>query len=138
MSALIDGEGENAAAQQVRRRGQSFVHRLLQALLIEAGIGAQALWCREIGNQKVDWAIPLRLHDELALEFQRGAEENRQGHGFSEQARDRHRIIVTGKDGVEHRPELHGTAAHIESLDLERNDIVVSGEIEFAEIGGHG
>lgn len=42
-----------------------------------------------------------------------------------------------GKDGVEYWFELYGVVVYIEVFDLEWNDIVVFGEIEFVEIGGY-
>ncbi len=41
---------------------------------------------------------------------------------------------MTRQDGVEHRPELHGAAAHVERADLEGHDMVVAGMAEFAEL----
>ncbi len=39
------------------------------------------------------------------------------------------------EDRIEHRAELDGAAAHIQTLHLERDDMVIAGEIELAEGG---
>ena len=90
---------------------------------------------REIGHQHVDRPVGPGLQDELAFEFQRGAEQHRQHAGFRQQAGDRLGIIVASEDVVEQRPELDGAAAHVQRADLERHDMIVAGKAEFAEFG---
>jgi hypothetical protein len=40
---------------------------------------------------------------------------------------------VAIEDGVDQRPELHGTTAHVETLHLKGDHTIVTGETEFAE-----
>ncbi len=42
---------------------------------------------------------------------------------------------MTPENTVEDRPELHGVAAHVQPVDLERHDAIVTGETKFAEFG---
>ena len=104
------------------------------ALLIEAGIGAQRLGRGEIGDQHVDRPVGAGLQDELAVEFERGAEQHGEHDGLGQQPRDRLRIVVAGEDLVEQRPELDAAAAHVERADLEGHDMVVAGKAEFTEL----
>ena len=55
---------------------------------------------------------------ELALEFQRGAEKRGQRHSLAKQARDGSGIGMPPDDGIQHRAKAHGTAAHIQRIDL--------------------
>ena len=54
MRALIDGEGQNAIAQQMLRLGQAVFLGNLQGLFIVAGIGAHPVRRREIGDDQID------------------------------------------------------------------------------------
>ena len=69
----------------------------------------------------------------LPLELQRGAEQHGQHADLGQQAGHRLGIVVARQDLVEHRPELHGAAAHVERPDLEGHDMIVAGKAEFAE-----
>lgn len=108
----------------------------IQRVLIEAGIGAHVLGCCKIRDQQVDRAVALGLDDQLAFELQRSAEQHGERDGFGQQPRDGGGIIVPAENGVEHRAELHGTAAHIQTFDLERQDMVVAGKADFTEFQG--
>ena len=131
--ALVDGEREHAAAEQLLRTVVAGSDRLGQPLAVEAGIGAQRVRRREVGDQHVDRPVGAGLQDELAAELQRRAEQHGEHADLGEQAGHRLGIVVARQDLVEHRPELDGAAAHVERPDLERHDMVVACKAEFAE-----
>ena len=132
--ALVDGEREHAAAQQLLRTVLGREATASASLLVvEAGIGAQRVRRREVGDQHVDRSVGAGLQDELAAELQRRAEQHGQHADLGEQARHRLGIVVARQDLVEHRPELDDAAAHVERSDLERHDMVVARKAEFAE-----
>src|SRR5690606_41639985 len=80
---------------------------------------------------------------ELALELERCAEQHRDHASLGQEPGNRLRIGVARQYCVEHGAELHGTTPYVERIDLEGNDMIVSGMVEFAESGapfgqGHG
>ena len=119
MNALVDGQRQDAAAEQLLRRGGAAGNRGVHPLLVEAGIGAQRLGRGKVGDQHVDRPVGAGLQDELAVELERGAEQNGQHDRLGQQPRDRLRIGMAGKNRVEHRPELDAAAAHVERAHLE-------------------
>ena len=134
MLALVDGERQHAAAEQLFGRG----HRrrrpaLVQPVGVETRIGAQRPRRREVGDQHVDRTVGPGLQDELALELQRRAEQHGDHAGLGQQPRDRLGIVVAVEDLVEQRAELDDAAAHVERPDLEGHDMIVAGKAEFAE-----
>ena len=108
--------------------------------VVEAGIGADAAAGAVVDDQHVDRAVGARLQDELAVEFQRGAEEHGEHRRLGEQPGDRRRIGVAGKDGVDHRAHLDDAAAHVDGGDLERAHGIVARRAErlVALLDGHG
>ena len=87
--ALVDGQRQNAAAKQGFGRGFANRGELGQPVGIEAGIGAQRAGRREVGNQHVDRPVGARLQDELAVELQRRAEQDRDDAGLGQQPGNR-------------------------------------------------
>lgn len=90
---------------------------------------------REIGDEEIDRAVALGLHSELAVELQRGAEQHRQHDHFGKQPGDGRGIVMALENGIEHGPELDGATAHIQTLHLKGDDMIIAGEIELAEGG---
>ena len=111
----VDGHGEMAVAEQppVGRQRLNLLRR-------EAGIAAQPARHLIVGYQQVDRPVGRGLKNELALEFERGAEQSGERHRFAEQLRYGFRIVVARQNGVDHRPELDQTPADVGLLRLER------------------
>uniref|UniRef100_UPI00311D4382 hypothetical protein n=1 Tax=Thauera sp. SDU_THAU2 TaxID=3136633 RepID=UPI00311D4382 len=135
MLALVDGEGEDALAEQLMRGGAAFRDRRVERGTVEAGIGAHVLRRGEIRDEEIDRPVALGLDNQLALELERGAEQHRQRDRLGQQPGDRQRIIVPSEDAVQHGAELDGATAHVQALDLERQDMIVAGESGLAEFG---
>jgi hypothetical protein len=120
VGAAVDGHREMALAQQ-----PSIGWQRVEPLLREARIAAQAARHLIVGDQEIDRPVGGSLENELALEFQRRAEQRGQRHRLAEQLRHGVRIGVARQDGVDHRPELHQPARDIRLFGLERQDEVV-------------
>ena len=125
-------EGQDAATEQFGGAGHPGRLGAGKAVLVEAGIGAQVPRRGEIRDKHVHRAIALGLDNQLAVELERGAQQDGQGDGFGQKSRHRLGVVMAAQNGVDHRTELHGTATHIEAIDLERQNSVVTGETRFA------
>ena len=125
MGALIDGHGEMTFAEQFARMRATLGDCPLEHVRIETRVAAQAIGRVEIDDDEVDRPIGLRLQDELALEFQRGADEGGQHHRFAQQPGDRLGVIVAAQDRIERLPEPDGAAAAIEAFQRKRDRDVV-------------
>ncbi len=101
--ARIDGDGEMPAAEQ-----RAFVEAAVgggrgKARLVAAHVAAHAPGSLEVDDEEVEDAVGLGLHDELAVEFQRGAEHGRQRHRLAQRLRDRIGHVVMRQDRVDGR-----------------------------------
>ena len=119
VGALVDGEREMAAAEQLRRRGAPRPTRG-EPLGVEARIGAHAVGRLEIDDQHVDRAVGARLQLKAAFELQRSAQQDGQHDHLAHQPRHRRGIGVAFEDAVDDGPEAHDAAARIEGFDRER------------------
>ena len=78
--APVDGHGEMALAEQPTIGG-----KLGQPLGREPCIAAQASRHLIVGDEQIDRPVGRGLQDELAFEFERGAEQRGERHGLAEQ-----------------------------------------------------
>ena len=107
--ALLDGEGEMAAAEQFRAAlGRS------ELLGIEARKGAQVIGRVEIDDDHVDQPVRAGLQLEAAGGLERGAEQHREHRRLAEEAGHRRRIFVLAQDLIERGAEPDDAAAYIE------------------------
>ncbi len=125
VAALIDGHGEMAAAEQFAAGGLAGRDRGRDALAVEARTGPHPPAGHVVDHQHAHRPVALRLQDEAAVEFQRGAEQDGERDGLAEQLGDRRRIVVPREDIVDRGAEPHHAAAQIERRHLERQDGVV-------------
>ena len=137
--AGIDRHREMTAAQQHLRAHRPAMNLLqrLHAFGVELGVAAHALAGHEIGDHEGDRAGALDLaafraraaglDDELALEFQRVADQRGDQRRLAHQARDGDGIVMGGHDGVGGRAKARHPAADGPTLQLENRDYVVAG-----------
>src|SRR3954465_10484397 len=83
ISALVDGHGEMALAEQLAG-GLA----IAKTACIKAGIGAQAIGRLEVDHQKGNRTIGPGLQDEATLELQGRSEQGRQHDGLAQQLAD--------------------------------------------------
>ena len=126
LDAAVDGHGEMTLAEQPPVGG-----KLGHPLGREARIAAQAARHLIIGDEEIDRSVGRGLEDELALGFERGAEQRGERHRLAEQPRHRFRIIVAREDGIDRRPELDQAPEHLGLLGLEGQDQIVRGDAEL-------
>src|SRR3990170_3292194 len=126
LEPAVDGHGEMAVTEQppVGRKRRKPLRR-------EARIAAQASRHLIVGDQEIDRSVGRGLEDELALEFERGAEQRGQRHGLAEKLRHGFRIGMAREDGVDRGPELDETARDLGVLRLERQDQIVLREAKL-------
>ena len=136
LRTLVDGHGEMAVTEQLAGRCGVGGDRRGDALGIEAGAGPHLARRGEIDHQHAHRSVALGLQDEAAIEFERGAQHDREHDRLAEQLCHRRRIIVAPQDGVDRRPEPHDAAAQIERLDRKRQDGVVEPRLRRAREPG--
>ena len=99
--------------------------RASHPLRVEAGIAAQPAGAFEINDEKRQWSVRLGLHDELAVELQRAADQRRQGEGLTQGLADRLGIVVPRQHLIDDATEPHQPPAHAGPVGAERQDQVV-------------
>ena len=121
--ARIDGHGQMAAAQQ-RFRRRAAVHGLGKVFAIEAGITAQVARRAVMHHQEAHRPLRLRLQNELAVEFQRGAEHRGKRDRLAQEQQNRLGIGVLGQNLIDRGAKPDEPAARPGCLQLERENVV--------------
>ena len=121
--ALVDGEGEIAAAEQLAAAGDGSARAAgLELLRLGAGIAAQRAGVGAVGEQHRHGAVALGLHAERAAEFQRRGERRRQRQRLAESRGHGRMVVVAGQQRVGERAEPDQAAAHRPARQVERRD----------------
>ena len=123
VGAAVDGHGEMALAEEGGHRAAEARRRARP----RSGHSRASSRHLIVGDQQIDRPVGRSLENELALEFERGAEQRGERHSLAEQLRHRLGIVMARQDGVDHGPELDQAADHVGLLRLERQDQIVCG-----------
>ena len=125
VAALVDGQRQEALAQQVHRplgRGRG------DALGVEAGIAAHLAVVGAVGDQEPDRAVGADLQAEAAGELEAAGERTGQDQELAQEVGDRGRIVVRLEDVVDRAAEPDEAAAQLRALELERAQQVDGGQ----------
>ena len=145
MSALINGEGQIATAQQAGYRstaidGAVVARRRNRRHLVgvESGVAAQVTGAGDIGDNGPHGAVSLGLERENTVVFQRPGEAGGERQDLRQQTRHRLGIAVAGQHRVDRRPQPHAAPAQAKGLDLKGQNQIVETGLEVDIGAGHG
>ena len=124
--SLVDGHRQMTVAEKLAGRSRLRGYGCGNALGVEPRAGPHLAGRDEVHDQHAHRPVALRLQNEAAVEFERGAEHDGEHDRLAEQLGDRQRVVVAGQDGVDRGPEPHDAPAQIERVDFERQDRVVA------------
>ena len=125
-------------AQQRSRIGRSRRDRIGDPRCVEACAGPHPSGRGVVDHQHPHRTVALRLQDEAALEFQGGAQEDREHYRLAHQLCHGDRIAVARQDGIDGRPEAGEPAAQIERLDLKGRMVSSADVSDGARVGTSG
>ena len=126
----LQQHGEHALADHLRNvRALALVDAVEPVPLfpVEAQIAAHAAVGARLGDHQRHGTFALRLHQHLAVEFQRGRHQHRQRDRLAEQVGCPARIIMALENWIEHAiAQPRYAPADRRVLDLERSDEIVA------------
>ena len=137
VSALVDGHGEMAFAEQRPGIGLARRNRRRDAIFVEARAGAHLAGRGEVHHQHAHRAVVLGLQYEAAVDLQGRAQHDCEHHGLAQELGNRLRIGMSAENPVHHRPEPHHAAAQVKRSHFKRHHGVV-GRRGRRRAGGNG